>query len=61
MIIQKRNFLCIRYVPYPSGAGLHVGRRRYTATDILEQMGTMYFAMGWDAFSYLLGNMRARY
>ena len=38
----KTQVLCFRYVPYPSGVGLHAGHPEgYTATDIMSRMKRM--------------------
>lgn len=52
----KRNFYCLDYFPYPSGAGLSVGHcRNYIPTDVISRKKSMdglnvLHPMGWDAF-----------
>ncbi len=42
MITRSKEILCFRHVPYPSGAGLHVGHPEgYTATDIISRYKRM--------------------
>jgi leucyl-tRNA synthetase len=46
-IIQKTKTLCFRHVPYPSGAGLHVGHplgymHLMCIQDIKDIKGTMF-------------------
>lgn len=53
---EKKNFYCLDYFPYPSGAGLSVGHcRNYVPTDVISRKKKMdglnvLHPMGWDAF-----------
>ncbi len=52
----KEKYYCLDMLPYPSGAGMHVGHvEGYTATDVISRYMRMngfsvIHPMGWDSF-----------